>query len=71
MVLGSTAAGGRISRIVRSLGERSVVTSTRYDIDYVVTEYGIARLAGRTDEQRAGALIDIAHPAHRDALRRA
>lgn len=69
IVLESTAAHGRISRIVRSLGERAVVTSTRYDVDYVITEHGIARLIGRTDEQRARALVDIADPAHRDALR--
>ncbi|MEB2344303.1 MAG: hypothetical protein OZ948_06150 [Deltaproteobacteria bacterium] len=65
----STAAGGKHSRIVRSLPERAVVTSTRYDVDYVVTEHGIARLAGRTDEQRARALIEVAHPDFRDALR--
>jgi 4-hydroxybutyrate CoA-transferase len=71
IVLESTAAKGRISRIVRSLGERAVVTSTRYDVDYVITEHGIAQLIGRTDEQRARALISIADPAHRDALGRA
>ncbi|MCC6641739.1 MAG: hypothetical protein IT386_11325 [Deltaproteobacteria bacterium] len=66
----STASGGKHSRIVRTLGDGAVVTSTRYDVDYVVTEYGIARLAGRTDEQRARALLEIAHPDYRDALRR-
>ncbi len=69
IALESTAGGGRHSRIVRSLGPGSVVTSTRYDVDYVVTEHGIARLAGRTDEERRRALIDVADPAHRDALR--
>jgi 4-hydroxybutyrate CoA-transferase len=69
VALESTAAGGRISRIVRTLGDRAVVTSTRYDVDYVVTEWGVARLASRTDEQRARALIDVAHPAFRDGLR--
>ena len=66
----STAGGGKHSRIVRSLGDGAVVTSTRYDVDYVITEYGVARLVGRTDEQRARALLEIAHPEHRDALRR-
>jgi 4-hydroxybutyrate CoA-transferase len=37
-------------------------------VDAVVTEYGVARLAGLTGRQRAEALIAIAHPAHRDAL---
>lgn len=71
VALESTAGGGRVSRIVRSLGPGSVVTSTRYDVDYVVTEHGVARLAGRTDEERRRALIDVADPAHRDALRSA
>jgi len=66
----STAGGGKHSRIVRSLGDGAVVTSTRYDVDYVITEHGVARLVGRTDEQRARALIEIAHPAYRDGLRR-
>jgi len=70
VMLESTAGQGRISRIVGSFGDRAVVTSTRYDVDYVITEHGTARLVGRTDEQRARALIDIAHPDHRDALRR-
>jgi 4-hydroxybutyrate CoA-transferase len=67
----STAARGRVSRIVPSLGERAVVTSTRYDVDYVVTEHGVARMIGRTDEQRARALVDVAHPEFRDQLRAA
>lgn len=71
VALESSAAGGRVSRIVRSLGPGSVVTSTRYDVDYVVTEHGVARLAGRTDEERRRALLDVADPAHRDALRSA
>lgn len=70
VMLESTAAQGRISRIVGSFGDRAVITSTRYDVDYVITEYGTARLVGRTDEQRARALVDIAHPDHREALRR-
>lgn len=71
VALESTAGDGRFSRIVPSLGPGAVVTSTRYDVDYVVTEHGIARLAGRTDEERRRALVDVADPAHRDALRRA
>ena len=50
---------------------RSAVSISRNDVDYVVTEYGIARLRGRTVAERVGALIDIAHPDFRDELREA
>ena len=65
----STAAGGRISRIVPHLDEGSIVTTTRTDIHYIVTEYGIADLRGKSMPQRAQALIAIAHPDFRDELR--
>ncbi len=65
----STAAGGRISRIVPHLDEGSIVTTTRTDIHYIVTEYGIADLRGKSMPQRAQALISIAHPDFRDELR--
>jgi 4-hydroxybutyrate CoA-transferase len=45
------------------------VTVPRTFVDYVVTEHGIAELAGRTVRERVGALIDIAHPELRDELR--
>ena len=45
--------------------------TTRGHIHYVATEYGIVNLYGRNMEQRAGLLIGIAHPNHRDALERA
>lgn len=66
----STATGGRISRIVPHLDEGAVVTTTRADIHYVVTEYGIADLRGRSVPDRAKALISIAHPNFRDELER-
>ena len=47
----------------------SIVTSTRNDVDYVVTEYGAARLRGKSVRERAEALISIAHPDFRDTLR--
>lgn len=71
IVLDSTTSGDSVSRIVPYLGPGSVVTSTRYDIDYVVTEYGVAQMRGKTTEERAAALISIAHPAFRDGLERA
>jgi len=46
----------------------SVVTATRYDVDVIVTEHGAAQLRDRTDEERARALISVAHPRHRAAL---
>ena len=58
----STAAKGTQSRIVPFLKEGAAVTTSRNDIDYVVTEYGIAQLKGRTLRQRAKELIAIAHP---------
>ncbi|MBF0443212.1 MAG: acetyl-CoA hydrolase/transferase family protein [Oligoflexales bacterium] len=65
----STAAGGKISRIVRELDRGAAVTTSRNDVHYVVTEYGIACLRGKTLRQRAQELIGIAHPDFRDELR--
>jgi 4-hydroxybutyrate CoA-transferase len=58
----STAAGGKISKIVPFVDEGAAVTTSRYDVNYVVTEYGIACLKGRTLRERARELIGIAHP---------
>ncbi len=68
IVLPSTAAEGRISRICVSLTEGAGVTTTRNDIHYVVTEYGIAELRGKSFRQRAESLIAIAHPDFRREL---
>lgn len=65
----STAAKGTISRICRELDQGAAVTTSRTDVHYVVTEYGVANLRGKTLRQRAEALIAISHPAFRDALR--
>lgn len=61
----STAKGGMISRIVPLITEGSAVTTPRNDVNFVVTEYGIAQLKGRTLKERAKALIKIAHPKFR------
>lgn len=66
----STAKDGKISRIVPYLTEGAGVTTTRGDVHYVVTEYGIADLYGKTIRQRTKALIDIAHPDFREELDR-
>jgi len=64
----STAAKGTISKIVPTLDEGAVVTTNRYDVEYIVTEYGIANLKYRTVRDRARMLIGIAHPKFRDEL---
>jgi 4-hydroxybutyrate CoA-transferase len=68
LALPSTAAGGKISRIVPRLGERDIVSCPRADADIVVTEHGIARLRAKSLAERAEALIAIADPAFRDEL---
>lgn len=62
IAMSSTAGHGKISKIVPLLDEGAAVTTSRNDIDYVVTEFGIAHLKGRTLRQRAMELIKIAHP---------
>ena len=56
------------SKIVAKLDDGAVVTTSRCDVDYVVTEFGIAALRGMTLRQRARRLIAVAHPDHRPAL---
>jgi len=68
VALPSTTDSGQKSRIVPTLDGNATVTIPRYCVDYVVTEFGVARLAGRTLAERALALIDVAHPAFREAL---
>ena len=65
----STRKGGKVSRIVPCLSPGSPVTTTRADIDYFISECGIARLTGKTVRERAEAICDIAHPDFRDQLR--
>lgn len=60
---------GVISRLVVRFPSGACVTTPRHQVDVVITEYGAAELAGRTVDERARALIEIAHPAVRDALR--
>jgi 4-hydroxybutyrate CoA-transferase len=69
-VLPSTARNGTVSRIVPVLPQGTVVTIPRTYADYVVTEYGVARLRGKTLRQRAEELISIAHPDFRAELRK-
>lgn len=64
----STVKGGEKSRIHVGLQEGAIITTSRYDVDNIVTEYGIAPLRGKTESERAKALIAIAHPKFRDEL---
>jgi acyl-CoA hydrolase/GNAT superfamily N-acetyltransferase len=68
IALPATAKGGTLSRIVPSLRPGAGVVTTRADVHYVVTEFGIAYLHGKTVRERTLALINIAHPKFRDEL---
>jgi len=68
IVLPSTAKGDTISRIVPTLTPGTHVSTSKNDINYVVTEYGVAQLRGKTAKQRAQSLIAIAHPNFRAEL---
>lgn len=68
IALPATAAGGKVSRICSTLAPGQAVTTSRYDVDYVVTEYGVAHLKWKTNRDRAEALINIAAPQFRDQL---
>lgn len=70
IVLPSTAKDGRISRIVPALTSGTLVSTSKNDVNYVVTEYGVAQLRGKSMRERARALIAIAHPDFRSALRK-
>jgi acyl-CoA hydrolase/GNAT superfamily N-acetyltransferase len=68
IALPSTAQNGKVSRIVSHLSEGAGVATTRGDIDFVVTEYGIAELHGKSIYQRVIELAQIAHPKFREEL---
>jgi len=68
IALPSTAKGGAVSRIVATITPGAAVTTMRADVDYIVTEHGVAHLRGKGLRQRAEELIRIADPAFRDQL---
>lgn len=70
IALPSTARDGSVSRIVTRLSPGAGVVTTRADVHYVVTEYGAAYLHGKSVQERALALISIAHPDYRAQLLR-
>ncbi len=67
----ATAKSGELSRIVPMLTQGAGVVTTRNDVHFVVTEYGVASLRGKTVRERARELINIAHPKFRDGLKQA
>jgi acyl-CoA hydrolase len=69
IVLPSTAKDGRVSRIAPTLAPGTHATTSKNDVNYVVTEWGVAQLRGKSAKQRAHALIAIAHPDFRPWLR--
>jgi 4-hydroxybutyrate CoA-transferase len=71
IALPSTAKDGAVSRLVDTLAPGSGVVTTRADVHYVVTEYGVTNLYGRSLRERARSLIEIAHPDFREELERA
>lgn len=68
IAIASTTADGKVSKIVNTLDMGAIVTTSRTDVDYIITEYGIAKLKGKSLRERAKALINIAHPDFRDEL---
>ena len=68
IALPSTAAGGRISRIVPVLTAGAGVVTPRANVHHIVTEYGVATLRGKSLIERAKTLIEIAHPDFREEL---
>lgn len=71
IVLPSTAKNDTVSRIVPTLSNGTHVSTSKNDVNYVVTEFGIAQLHGKSYRQRAEELIAIAHPNFRAELRAA
>ncbi len=70
IALPSTTKSG-VSRIVPFLKQGAGVVTTRAHVQYIITEYGVANLYGKTLDQRAKALINIAHPDYRESIEKA
>ncbi|MCA1733692.1 MAG: 4-hydroxybutyrate CoA-transferase, partial [Acidobacteria bacterium] len=70
IALPSTAARGKVSRIVKSVNQGAGIVTTRGHVHWIVTEYGAVNLWGRSLRERAAALISIAHPDFRAELKR-
>jgi acyl-CoA hydrolase len=71
IAMASATSDEKISRIIPQLAVGSAVTTPRHSVQYIVTEYGVAEIWGRSTRERADALIRIAHPKFRDELEEA
>ena len=60
--------GTMISKIVAFVDQGAAITTSRNDVDYIVTEYGIAPMKGKSLRERAKNLINIAHPSFKEEL---
>src|SRR6267378_7081920 len=68
IAISSTAKNGTISRILPMLSPGAGVVTSRGMVSYVITEYGVAYLHGKSIRERAQALIEVAHPKFREEL---
>ncbi|MEK9136197.1 MAG: acetyl-CoA hydrolase/transferase C-terminal domain-containing protein, partial [Bacteroidota bacterium] len=68
IALPSTAKDGTVSRIATHMVEGAGITTSRGDVHYVATEFGVVNLHGKTVRERAELLINIAHPSFRQEL---
>ena len=75
LIIGAKSSGSSVPVMADAIGVMAglavAVTVGRADIDYVITEYGVAQLKGKSLSERAGELIAIAHPKFRDELKQA
>jgi 4-hydroxybutyrate CoA-transferase len=69
IALPSTAKKGTVSRIAAAIERGTAVTTMRADVDYIVTEHGVAHLRGKGLHERAEALLAVADPAFHDQIR--
>ena len=70
IVTHAASGDGENSGIIPYMEKGASITTLRHDVDYVVTEYGVANLIGKTQRERANALIEISHPNFKNWLKR-
>lgn len=70
IALPSTDKTEKISRIVSKINSKNIITTTRNDVDYICTEYGIVQLSGKSTYERKRLMVSISHPMFRESLRK-